>query len=325
MVVALVLLAAFRMAHAGEGDVAPAAASFTVTDRVAVVVNDEVVLLSEVRDLGETLVEQARAEGRPEPTLADLVELSVTRVLVRQELAALGLTPTSDEVERSLDEVARRNKLTREQLRAEVEKAGMPWETYRRELSENVAEMKFSQAVLRPRVTISEDELRDAWRRATKDAPSRAHVQAIFLAWPPDATEAQRAEVTARAEALRAQARGGASFVELSRAHDQGPFGAQGGEMGTFGPGELVSELDVVVQATATGDTSAPIARDKGVFLLHVAERVVTAGGDYEALKPKLQDAVFAQRIEQERIAWAQQARRRAAVRVLVPGGEAPR
>ena len=324
MFVALALLAASPLALAGEGDVA-SGAKVIVADRVAVVVNDEIVLLSEVRALGETLVEQTRAEGRPDPTLSEMVDLAVTRVLVRQELAALGLTPDADEVERSLDEVARRNKLTRDQLRAEVEKAGMPWETYRRELSENVAEMKFSQAVLRPRVTISEDELRDAWRRATRDAPTRAHVQAIFLAWPPDATEAQRAEVIARAEALRAQARAGTSFVELSRANDQGPFGAQDGEMGTFGPGELVGDLDVVVQATSTGDTSAPIARDKGVFLLHVADRSATAGGDYEALKPKLQDAVFAQRIEQERVAWAQQARRRAAVRVLVPGGEAPR
>jgi parvulin-like peptidyl-prolyl isomerase len=195
----------------------------------------------------------------------------------------------------------------------------MPWEGYRKQLAENVSDMKFAQAVLRPRVTITEEELRDAWRRATKDSPARVHVQAIFLAWPKQADEAQRREVIARAEALRAQARTGEDFAALARKHDEGPFGAQGGEMGTFGPGELLPDLDAAVRGVQAGEVATPVATERGVFLLRVQERVAPAGGDYDTLKPRLQDAVFQQRMAQERVAWTQQARRKATVRVLVP------
>jgi peptidyl-prolyl cis-trans isomerase SurA len=319
----LALLVRFALATAvsvAAADPVTAPRVGPVADRVAVVVNEEVVLLSEVSEQAEGFLEEARARGESAPTAAQVLDRVVEGVLLRQELAALGLSPTSEDVDRTLDDVARRNKLTRDQLRAEVEKAGMPWDLYREELRANVAEMKFAQAVLRPRVTLSEDELRDAWRRATKDAPARAHVLACFLAWPAGATETQRADVIARAEGLRAQAQAGAAFADLARANDQGPFGAQGGEMGTFAPGELVGELDTAVQATPERGTSAPVVTDKGVFLLHVLERTNTAGNDFETLRPRLQDAVFQQRIAQERVKWAEQARRKATIRVLAPG-----
>jgi peptidyl-prolyl cis-trans isomerase C len=165
--------------------------------------------------------------------------------------------------------------------------------------------------------------VQDAYRRATKDAPVRTHVQALFLAWPPGADEAARAAVVARAEGLRTEAQGGADFVTLARTHDQGPFGAQGGEMGTFGPGELVPALEAAVQATSTGAVSTPVASERGVFLLRVAGR--TAGGaDLEAMRPKLVEALTASRMDEERERWFLQARREASVRVLADDAAGP-
>ena len=202
-----------------------------------------------------------------------------------------------------------------EQLRAEVEKE-MTWAAYRAELSKGLQEMKFAQSVLRPRINITEDELKDAFIRMTQDSPQTAHVQAIFLSWPVGGDDAARAAVRARAAKVAGEAVVG-DFAALSKQYDEGPFGAAGGEMGTFKPGELVGPLDTAVQKTATGAVSTPVETEQGIFLLKVAER--TAGdADFESMRPKLEEAVFQSRMADEEERWYQQAKRAAAIRILL-------
>ncbi|MFZ5477791.1 MAG: peptidylprolyl isomerase [Myxococcota bacterium] len=296
-------------------------ASGVVIDRVAAVVNDEVVTLGEVYDFGGAYVaeEVARAgEGVRGQAEREVLERLVERRLVAQEMQKLKLELTDQDLERSIDDIARRNGMDRDGLRVEVERSGMGWDQYRAELRENLRDMKFAQAILRPRITITDDELRDAYLRATADSPTVSHVLAIFLAYPKGADEAAKAAVRETATRIRGEAVAGADFAALARAHDQGPFGAQNGEMGTFGKGELVGDLDAAVQNTAVGDVSAPVEVGQGVFLLKVVERS-SRGGDFEAMREELADQVFATRLEDEKERWFQQARRQAAVKVLLP------
>jgi peptidyl-prolyl cis-trans isomerase SurA len=318
---ALAWVASVSPVRAAEGVPAPAG---VVVERVAAVVNDDVVLLSEVNELGGAyLADVAARRGDLKAARAEVLERLIERTLMRQAVRRLNLDVSDADVDRTIEDISGRNQLTRVQLRAEVERGGMTWDSYRAELTENLREMKFKQMVLRPRIEVREDEVQDAYRRATKDSPTRTHVQALFLAWPAGADEAGRAAVVARAEALRTQAQRGTDFSELSRAHDQGPFGAQGGEMGTFGPGELVPSLETAVQATATGAVSAPVSSERGVFLLRVADR--SAGGaELEAVRAKLVEAITSSHIDEERERWFQQARREASVRVLLDVAAGP-
>ncbi len=289
----------------------------SVVDRVLVVVNDEVVTLSQVYAFGGSFIEEAvdRGASRVEAERA-VAERMIERVLVDQEMRRLQLDVSEAELDRSIDDIARRNGLDRARMREEIEKSGMTWDQYRSELRQTLRDMRFSQAVLRPRITVSEDELMDAYRRATAGAPSTARVQALFLAWPSDPIQADA--VRARARDLRAAALGGADFATLSRENDQGPFGANGGEMGSFAPGQLVEALDRAVVSTPTGSVSEPIETEKGLFLLRVAERQA-ATISFEAARAQLTDAVYEARMADERGRWFQQARREAAVRIVLP------
>ena len=46
---------------------------------------------------------------------------------------------------------------------------------------------------------------------------------------------------------LKAEIEGGADFADVARQHSSCPSGRQGGELGTFGPGQMVKEFDEVV------------------------------------------------------------------------------
>lgn len=323
----MILLLVGWLASVALADTAPPVAAGAVVDRVVAVVNDEVITLSEVYAFHD-YIEQTAAQpgGSRLAAEREVVELLMQRLLIAEEISRLHLDVTAQELDRQIDEIARSNNIDREAMRAEIESGGMTWEAYREELAENIREMKFGQYVLRPRITISEDELKDRWRRMNPSTGvEAAHVYAIFLAFPAGADEAAKAAVLARAAEVRSQAAGGADFGALAAANDQAGFGQRGGEMGRFRPGELLPALDAAVVATATGAVSPVVETPQGVFILKVADRGAGDAG-YEGARDRIMNELFSERIQAEQETWFEQARRQAVIRVLLgePGAPPP-
>ena len=304
-------------------------AEAAVVDRVAAVVNDDVIVLSEVYDLGSDYIEQKTTAGGGTPASRRLAELEVVesliqRRLISQEITRLGLDVTDLEMDRTIDDIASRNGMDRDTLRVEVEKTGIPWIEYKSELRENLRQMKFDEAVIKPRIAVDEDELLDAYKRLVNaaDRPMVADLGAIFLTVPSGADDAARAAIRARAETTRARIEGGEDFAAVAKEVDQGPYGAQGGSMGTYKQGELVGTLDEVAFTLSTGETSRPIDTPQGIFLLHAFKVEQEGAAAFEDVRDTLFGQVYSERIESEVDQWYSGARRQAAVLIKLESPE---
>ncbi len=65
----------------------------------------------------------------------------------------------------------------------------------------------------------------------------------------------------------------GADFAEIAREHSQCPSSKQGGDLGEFGPGQMVKEFDEVVFSDEIGKTHGPIKTQFGYHLLEILNR----------------------------------------------------
>jgi peptidyl-prolyl cis-trans isomerase C len=72
---------------------------------------------------------------------------------------------------------------------------------------------------------------------------------------------------------LKAEIEGGADFADVARQHSSCPSGRQGGELGTFGPGQMVKEFDEVVFSGELNTVLGPVKTQFGYHLLEVTER----------------------------------------------------
>ncbi len=303
-------------------------AEAVVLDRIAAVVGDEVITLSEVYSLGSDFIEEAAASGPESRRSAelDVLDALIQRRLISQEINRLGLDVTDVELDRAIDDIASRNGFTREQLRVEVERSGLPWAQYREELQENLRQMKFNQTVVQPRITVNEDELLDAYKRLVRSAelPRIGTLGAIFIEVPPGAEEAVAVEAFERAAAAVARVRGGESFATVAAEVDESIYGANGGEMGTYNEGELVAELDGPAFAQDAGGTTDPIVMPGGVWVLHVFEMQRKDAPTFEAMREDVLQQVYAGRIDEETEVWTRQTRRRTAIDVKLEAPPAP-
>lgn len=71
-------------------------------------------------------------------------------------------------------------------------------------------------------------------------------------------------------QALKQQILDGADFAQIARAHSSCPSGAQGGELGSFGPGMMVREFDEVVFSAPLNVVQGPVKTQFGYHLLEV-------------------------------------------------------
>jgi peptidyl-prolyl cis-trans isomerase C len=72
---------------------------------------------------------------------------------------------------------------------------------------------------------------------------------------------------------LKAQIEGGLSFAEAASQHSDCPSGKQGGDLGSFGPGQMVKEFDDAVFNGDVGALQGPIKTQYGYHLLEVTSR----------------------------------------------------
>lgn len=74
-------------------------------------------------------------------------------------------------------------------------------------------------------------------------------------------------------ESLKTQIESGADFAELAKQHSKCPSGKQGGELGQFGPGQMVPEFDQVVFSAPVNSVQGPVKTQFGYHLVEVTQR----------------------------------------------------
>ncbi|AZY49156.1 peptidylprolyl isomerase [Bordetella avium] len=77
----------------------------------------------------------------------------------------------------------------------------------------------------------------------------------------------------ARAQELKTAIQNGADFAEVARENSSCPSARQGGDLGTFGPGEMVREFDQVVFSAPVNEVQGPVKTQFGYHLVEVTSR----------------------------------------------------
>ena len=303
-------------AHGAEG----------VLDRVAAVVDDDVIALSEVYDLGGEFIDERCSQpfGRNRCVYEaelEILDALIKRALMRGELDRLRIDVASTEVDQAIDSIVRDYGMAdRSALRKEVEASGLRWDAYRSQLREQLQVQRFQQRILAPRVSVSDDEVADLYKRTARgERTPVVTLDALGIVLPPDA-EAQEPVVQQATALVDALNSGEQDFLQAVELYDgAGLFKALGGKAQK--KGSLIPQLDSVVYDAELDTFLAPIQVGNVLMIVRVTSREVTDGEvrPFEEIAEQLRNQVFSQKVQEAEAEWYQRARRESAVDVLLP------
>lgn len=309
-------------------------------DRVAAVVNDDLITLSEVYEVGSDYIQDAIGSSELRTVELEVLDTLIQRALVSQELQSLGMDVTDEEVENALNDIAESNGIPRATLKSEVERSGLAWGAYQSEIRESIRQMKFNQLILQPRIVIDDNALQETYRQIKQQQPDVIDLYGIFLKNAPETKPAEEIAATLSVsmeeaqkmiqdmqrqaieeqqrnlEAIQEQFAAGTSFQVLAKRYDQSGLAGVSGSMGAFAKGQLRADLERIAFGLKDGSMSDPLQVGNGVYLLYVDGRRKQTPPSFEEVKPQLMDAYYAQRFEQEMDIWYETAKSRAAISV---------
>lgn len=153
-----------------------------IVDKVVAVVGSEIITLSDVQKFksAKSLSKSNLSIGSSVNTSnTDALQSLIDEKLMDQEMDRLQITVTPEDVNSAIQEVLQRNKASLEELKRELAKKNISFESYKTQLRSQIRRMKFMGQVIYPRVKMTETEIVKKAANSTEEA--RFHARMLLL------------------------------------------------------------------------------------------------------------------------------------------------
>ncbi|MCM2310062.1 MAG: peptidylprolyl isomerase [Steroidobacteraceae bacterium] len=269
----LAVLGAWPLARAAE-----LSSRGVLLDRVAAVVNDGIVLVSDLDRQQQLISDRLQQAGQQLPP-ANILRQQVLERLVMQEVQMqradrLGLKVSDEMVNQALAEVATRNKIQFSDLPAALEAQGVDYRSYREEVRREMTLNALRQRDVYSRIYVSPREVEQCFakRKASPGDAVEYNLGHILVAVPATATPEQAEERVARAQGVYERARRGEDFAQLAISYSDAGTALEGGALGWRKGDQLPSFAADAIPRLKPGEVTEPIRTPSGLHLFKLIE-----------------------------------------------------
>ena len=245
-------------------------------DQIAVVVNSEVILYSEVQQRVQMLraSKTGRGLGQTELLRAAVDEL-VTERLQAQYAKENGIQVDDVMVDRAMASIARQNRMDMPSFQAALQKEGISIQALREQTRRKITADLLRKQQAGGKVAISDREVNDliASQSQKITAGERYHLQHLLVAAPNGATIEQVNAARTKAEELRTRIAQGEDFATVAKQFSDNNAAEQGGDLGWQTADALPSSFVRALALMQVGDISSVVRDQHGFHLLKLLER----------------------------------------------------
>jgi peptidyl-prolyl cis-trans isomerase SurA len=252
-------------------------------DRVVAIVNDGVVLNSDL-DTQMDAVSQRLREQHLELPPQNVLRQQVLERLVVQELQIQranhdGLKVTDEMLNGALSDVAKRNNIGLAQLPDALKQQGIDYSLYREDMRREILVTLLRQRDVLQHIAITprEVEMFLAKQANTPSENNEYNVSHILIAVGQEASPAQQEAAEKRAQDVYQRAKGGEEFAKLAVAYSNAQTALDGGSLGWRKGSELPTFLTDTVSKLKPGQVSEPLRTPTGYHIVRLNE--VRGGG----------------------------------------------
>ncbi|MDX2433937.1 MAG: SurA N-terminal domain-containing protein [Desulfobacterales bacterium] len=301
-------------------------------DRVVAVVNDDVILQTELEKAGGEYFERIRmkapageVESAIEKARGEVLSSLIDNMIVKQKAAELGLTVEEAEIDNAIAQILSDNNATLEEFRKELDKVNVSMQDYRDNLRNQILQSRLVGQQVRSRIVIVEEDIKEYYEKeyTQEKGESGYYILQIGFNWKNLVTldGVSQEEAREKAEAIRARVLAGESFGELARSYSDFPSATDGGNLGLIKKDEMAAYMRDAILSMHPGDIS-PIIETGSTFqffkLLSSREGDLVVKAPYESVKDEIREILYRQEMEKDYKAWVENLREQAYIKILL-------
>jgi len=250
----------------------------SLIDGIAAIVNDGVVLLSELDEQTRMIVARLREENTEIPPqdvlIPQILERLVVNELQLQRAAMAGVNVPDSMLNRALADVARRNGTTLSELPELLAGDGVDYAAYRKEMRQQLIVEQLRQREVISRIGVTPREVEEYLDReqgaAYRDNSYR--VSHILISIPAASTPEEIDTARDKASDIYERINTGEDFAQLAIAHSDAQNALEGGSMGWREGDSLPTLFAGIVPDLQPGQTAEPLRSASGFPLIKLED-----------------------------------------------------
>ncbi len=245
-------------------------------DRIVAVVDDDVILQSELDAAVANVLNQYRANPQQLPP-RDVLDRQVLQSLIMMRLQVArakdsGIRVSDADVDQAVQRVAENNKVSVDQLRASLSREGMNLEDFRSHLRDQILVQRLQQRAVQGQANVSDSEI-DILLASNSLKSGEVHLQHILIGLPDGADASQIAAARAKADEVKAKIDGGMDFTTAAIQYSSAQDALQGGDLGWRRFDEVPEAFANLVEGMQPGGVSQPLRGPSGFHIVKLVDK----------------------------------------------------
>jgi len=275
-------------------------------NRIVATVNQEVITQYELDNaLANINKELARLPDEKRKNLAaqDLKKQAldhlIDEVLLNQEIAKQNTQITDAEIDTAINNILKRNNLTREALQKELVSKGTSLESYRQDIRGQLKRLRFIQQVVGSKVKVNEEDVEGYYQQnfAKLQPDGDVHIAQIVLPLSEKPSDAEIKSTREKAEEIYKKAKAGAKFEDLMQQYG----GPGSGDLGKVKFSGLSPQLSLALQNVEEGNLAEPVRTSAGFLVVKLIDKPEGAPmKGSEQVKADIRDRIFEVKMQEE-------------------------
>ncbi|MFZ5958578.1 peptidylprolyl isomerase SurA [Pseudomonas knackmussii] len=256
-----------------------ARADVTPLDRVVAIVDNDVVMQSQLDQRLREVRQTIQKRGAPLPPEHVLTQQVLERLIIEDIQLQIGersgIRITDEELNQAMGTIAQRNHMTLDQFQAALTRDGLSYDDAREQVRREMVISRVRQRRVAERVQVSEQEVQNFLASDLgKIQLSEEYRLANILIPVPDGASSQTLQAAGKqAQDIYQQLKQGADFNQLAISRSAGDNALEGGEIGWRKAAQLPSPFDSMISSIAVGDVTEPVRTPGGFIILKVEEK----------------------------------------------------
>ncbi len=245
-------------------------------DSIVAVVDEDVILRSELDRAAANIRQQFadRSDQLPPPSALEkqVLERLIMMRLQLQRAESAGVRISDLELEQAITRIAEQNKLTLDQLRAQLAGEGSNYDEFRQQLREELTAQRMRQSISQSRVAVSETEI-DIALASESMKRGQVHIALILVALPDGANAEEIGRAQTKIDGIKKLLdKGEMEFPAAAARYSDHQTALEGGDLGWRSYDEIPPLFANLVQGMTSGQVSQPLRGPSGYSLIKLIE-----------------------------------------------------
>ncbi len=298
-----------------------------LVDRIVAIVNEDIILRSELEHrmvpLKELLKQKGYSPARQAPVIEQqrklILEQMIYDKLSDQQAQKYRINISEQEVTATIDRIMKINKFTKESLQRMLELDGMTMEDYRTQIKEKLLRTHLVNLEVKSKIVVTDEDVK-AYYDAHIDryvGKTKYKLGHLMLKVPPMASEMEQADVLRRAKDLHKRLQAGEAFPELAKTFSEAPSATKGGQLGVFEINLLTKKIQSAIQGLSAGQFTDVVETEQGYQIFYIEDVISSGGQTLDEAKQEIQEKLYTEDVDRKYKVWLKTMREKAHVQIL--------